>query len=161
MFRAHYASLHKRNPKNKSFKTVFKFSTSKTTCVHFNKQRIYYTEPSLHQDSQVILVKDKVKFSSLFFIKNNISSPYTTVKKKCQKALYVFRSVAILTEVQFGAPFSHPSQIKTRLGQYHVWFRQIILKELDPIHHQGLHVALGAFRTTPTPSLYAEAGEGA
>lgn len=30
---------------------------------------------------------------------------------------------------------------------------------LDPIHHQGLRLCLGAFRTTPTYSLYAEAGE--
>ena len=34
-----------------------------------------------------------------------------------------------------------------------------ILKELDPIHHQGLRIALGAFRTSPVQSLYAEAGE--
>ena len=34
-----------------------------------------------------------------------------------------------------------------------------ILKSLDPIHHQGLRIALGAFRTSPVQSLYAEAGE--
>ena len=30
---------------------------------------------------------------------------------------------------------------------------------LDPIHHQGLRLCLGAFCTTPIYSLYAEAGE--
>ena len=30
---------------------------------------------------------------------------------------------------------------------------------LDPIHHQGLRLALGAFRTSPTASLYVEADE--
>ncbi|RUS68672.1 hypothetical protein EGW08_023566 [Elysia chlorotica] len=34
-----------------------------------------------------------------------------------------------------------------------------ILKTLDPIHHQGLRIALGAFRTSPVQSLYAESGE--
>ncbi|GFO00731.1 RNA-directed DNA polymerase from mobile element jockey [Plakobranchus ocellatus] len=34
-----------------------------------------------------------------------------------------------------------------------------VLRALDPIHHQGLRIALGAFRTTPIKSLYAEAGE--
>ncbi|GFR64126.1 Pol-like protein [Elysia marginata] len=34
-----------------------------------------------------------------------------------------------------------------------------ILKQLDPIHHQGLRIALGAFRTSPVKSLYVEAGE--
>ncbi|GFO31659.1 ribonuclease hi [Plakobranchus ocellatus] len=30
---------------------------------------------------------------------------------------------------------------------------------MDPIHHQGLRIALGAFRTSPIKSLYTEAGE--
>ena len=34
-----------------------------------------------------------------------------------------------------------------------------ILKQLDPIHHQGLRIALGAFRTSPAQSLYIEAHE--
>ena len=34
-----------------------------------------------------------------------------------------------------------------------------ILKELDPIHHQRLRIALGAFRTSPAQSRYAEARE--
>ena len=30
---------------------------------------------------------------------------------------------------------------------------------LDPIHHQGLRLALGAFRTSPTANLNVEADE--
>ena len=30
---------------------------------------------------------------------------------------------------------------------------------LDTVHHQGLRLATGAFRTSPIPSLYAETGE--
>ena len=30
---------------------------------------------------------------------------------------------------------------------------------LDPIHNQGLRLALGAFRTSPVASLYVEADE--
>ena len=37
--------------------------------------------------------------------------------------------------------------------------RKSYLKMLDPIHHQGLRLCLGAFRTTLIYSLYAEAGE--
>ena len=33
------------------------------------------------------------------------------------------------------------------------------LKLLDPIHHSGLRISLGAFRTSPVQSLYTEAGE--
>ena len=34
-----------------------------------------------------------------------------------------------------------------------------ILKKVDPIHHQGLRIALGAFRTSPVASVYAKAQE--
>ena len=34
-----------------------------------------------------------------------------------------------------------------------------ILTKLDSIHHQGLRIALGAFRTSPVTSLYAKAQE--
>ena len=37
--------------------------------------------------------------------------------------------------------------------------RRSVLKQLDPIHHQGLRIALGAFRTSPAQSLYIEAHE--
>ena len=37
--------------------------------------------------------------------------------------------------------------------------RQSILKQLDLIHHQGLRIELGAFRTSPAQSLYIEAHE--
>ena len=37
--------------------------------------------------------------------------------------------------------------------------RKSYLKCLDTIHHQGLRLALGAFRTSPVESLYAEANE--
>ncbi|GFN93765.1 Pol-like protein [Plakobranchus ocellatus] len=34
-----------------------------------------------------------------------------------------------------------------------------VVTALDPIHHKGLRIALGAFRTSTIKSLYAEAGE--
>ena len=37
--------------------------------------------------------------------------------------------------------------------------RRSILKQLDPTHHQGLRIALGAFRTSPAQSLHTEAHE--
>ena len=37
--------------------------------------------------------------------------------------------------------------------------RKSYLAMLDLIHHQGLRLALGAFRTSPTANLYVEADE--
>ncbi|GFO12280.1 RNA-directed DNA polymerase from mobile element jockey [Plakobranchus ocellatus] len=42
----------------------FRFSVSKTTCVHFHRQRIF-TEPALHLDGQPIPVKDRLKATRL------------------------------------------------------------------------------------------------
>ena len=37
--------------------------------------------------------------------------------------------------------------------------RKSYLQTLDSVHHQGLRLALGAFRTSPITSLYVEADE--
>ena len=37
--------------------------------------------------------------------------------------------------------------------------RWSVLKKLDPVHHQGLNIALGAFHTSPAQSLYVEVHE--
>ena len=37
--------------------------------------------------------------------------------------------------------------------------RKSYLQVLDTVHHQGLRLALGAFRTSPVTSLYVEADE--
>ena len=142
----------------------FKFSISKTTCVHFHKQRIY-TEPTLHLDGQAIPVKDEVKFVGLVFDKKlDFKAHVAYLKKKCQKTLNILR---VEGHTDWGADKS------TLLKLYHTLVRSkldygcavygsakhYILKLLDPIHHQGLRIALGAFRTSPVQSLYAEAGE--
>ena len=52
------------------------------------------------------------------------------------------------------------SPFKIRLWLYYIWLcTKIISSWLDPIHNQGLRLALGAFRTSPVASLYAEADE--
>ena len=55
---------------------------------------------------------------------------------------------------------SVPSPVKIRLWLCHIWLcTKIISSKLDPIHNQGLRLALGAFRTSPVASLYVEADE--
>ena len=142
----------------------FKFSISKTTCVHFHKQRIY-TEPTLHLDGQAIPVKDEVKYLGLVFDKKLDFKPHILyLKKKCQKALNILRVVG---HTDWGADKSTLLKIYRTLVRSKLDYgcavygstKHYILKSLDPIHHQGLRIALGAFRTSPVQSLYAEAGE--
>ena len=54
------------------------------------------------------------------------------------------------------------SQVQSKLDYgciMYVFARKSYLQMLDPIHYQGLSLALGAFRTSPVTSLYVEADE--
>ena len=144
-------------------KNGFKFSISKTTCVHFHKQRIY-TEPTLHLDGQAIPVKDEVKFLGLiFYRKLDFKAHVKYLKEKCRKALNILRVVG---HTDWGADKStllklYRTLVRSKLDYGCAIYgstKHYILKSLDPNHHQGLRIALGAFRTSPVQSLYAEAG---
>ena len=119
----------------------FKFSISKTTCVHFHKQPIY-TEPSLHLDGQAIPVKDEVKFLGLIFDqKLNFKSQVQYVKKKCRKALNI---LTVVGHTDWGADKStllklYRTLVRSKLDYDSAVYgstKDYILKELDPIHHQ-------------------------
>ncbi|GFO20617.1 RNA-directed DNA polymerase from mobile element jockey, partial [Plakobranchus ocellatus] len=142
----------------------FRFSVSKTTCVHFHRQRIY-TEPALHLDGQQIPVKGEAKFLGVIFdqkltFENNVKY----LKNKCLKALNLLRVVG---HTDWGADRATLLKLYRTLVRSKLDFGSVIygsakkhvLRALDPIHHQGLRIALGAFRTSPIKSLYAEAGE--
>ncbi|GFN88484.1 retrovirus-related pol polyprotein from type-1 retrotransposable element r1 [Plakobranchus ocellatus] len=142
----------------------FRFSVSKTTCVHFHRQRIY-AEPALHLDGQPIPVKGEAKFLGVVFdSKLNFSSHVKYLKKKCLKALNLLRVVG---HTDWGADRAtllklYRTLVRSKLDYGSVIYgsaKKHVLRALDPIHHQGLRIALGAFRTTPIKSLYAEAGE--
>ena len=142
----------------------FKFSVSKTTCVHFHRQRIY-KEPLLKLDGENIPVKDEAKFLGIIFDKKlSFKSHIMYLKRKCQKALNILRVVG---HTDWGADRTtllklYRCLIRSKLDYGCVVYgsaKKSVLKLLDPIHHQGLRLALGAFRTSPVKSLYAEAGE--
>ncbi|GFQ80630.1 putative RNA-directed DNA polymerase from transposon X-element [Trichonephila clavata] len=58
--------------------------------------------------------------------------------------------------------FPKPALIRSKLDYGTVVYSsawKTLLKILDPVHHQSLRLCLGAFRTSPVESLYAEAYE--
>ena len=84
------------------------------------------------------------------------------MKTACQKTLNILRVVA---HTDWGADkktllLLYRALVRSKLDYGCVVYgsaRESLLKMLDPIHHQGL--CLGAFRTSPVYSLYAESGE--
>ena len=86
------------------------------------------------------------------------------LKNKSRKALNILRFVS---STNWGADSTvllnlYRSLIRSKLdygcivyGSAHPSY----IKLLDTVHHQGLRLSLGAFRTSPVESLYVEANE--
>ncbi|MCG8078476.1 MAG: reverse transcriptase-like protein, partial [Candidatus Thiodiazotropha taylori] len=146
-------------------KNGFKFSKSKTQCVHFCKLRRIHDHPSLYLYGSQIPVVEEAKFLGVIFDQKLSFIPHIKyLKSKCSKALNLLK---VLANTNWGADrytllHLYRSLIRSKLDYGSVVYgsaRESYLKSLDTIHHQGLRLALGAFRTSPVQSLYVEAGE--
>ena len=143
----------------------FTFSKSKTQCVHFCQQRKIHNDPALYiYGSQIPVVAESNFLGVIFDRRLPFISHIKYVKVKCLKALNLLKVL------------SHTSWDKDRMTLLHL-FRSLIRSKLDygsiiygsarksdlqmlgTVNHQGLHLALGAFRTSPVSSLYVEADE--
>ena len=143
----------------------FKFSTSKTVCIHFHQQYGFFPDPNILLGKTPIKVVKETKFLGLIFdTKLTFKNHIQYLKTSCQKALDIIRVVG---HTDWGADRIVllrlcGSLVRSKLDYgcivYGSAYRSI-LKQLDPIHYQGLRIALGAFRTSPAQSLYIEAHE--
>lgn len=143
----------------------FKFSKTKTNCVHFCQLRKQHDDPSLKIDGVDIPVVDEMKFLGIIFDKKLSFIPHLKkLKAKCIKALNLLK---VVSNTNWGADRIvllrlYRSIIRSKLDYGSIVYgsaRPSYLQMLDPIHHQGLRIALGAFRTSPAHSLYVEANE--
>ena len=143
----------------------FKFSQSKTQCVHFCQKRKVHADPELFLYGKTIPVSDEAKFLGLTFDKKLSFIPHIkNLKSKCLKALNLLK---VLSSTDWGADRSvllhlYRSLIRSKLDYGSVVYgsaRKSYLHVLDTIHNQGLRLALGAFRSSPVESLYVEANE--
>ena len=143
----------------------FKFSKSKTQCVHFCQLRKQHDDPVLTLYGSPIPVVQEYKYLGLIFDKKLSFIPHIKyLKAKCLKSLNILK---VLSHTTWGADRTtllqlYRSLICSKLDYGSIVYgsaRKSYLAMLDPIHHQGLRLALGAFRTSPTASLYVEADE--
>ena len=143
----------------------FKFSKSKTQCVHFCQLRKQHEDPVLTLYGSPIPVVQEYKYLGLIFDKKLSFIPHIKyIKAKCHKALNMMK---VLSHTTWGADRTtllqlYRSLIRSKLDYGSIVYgsaRKSYLAMLDPLHHQGLRLALGAFRTSPVASLYVEADE--
>ena len=114
---------------------------------------------------RLLLLLRKLNFLGLLFDKKLSFIPHIkALKAKCLKALDVLK---VLSNTNWGGDRSvilnlYRSLVRSKLDYGSVVYgsaRKSYLKSLDTIHHQGLRPALGALRTSPVESLYAESNE--
>ena len=144
----------------------FRFSTSKTVCIHFH-QRYFFppSDPNILLGKTPIKVVREAKFLGVIFdTKLTFKNRIQYLKTSCQKALDILRVVG---HTDWGASRIVLLRLYRSLDRSKLDYGCIvygstcrsILKQLDPIHYQGLRIALGAFRASPAQSLYTEAHE--
>ena len=143
----------------------FKFSTSKTVCIHFHQQYGFFPDRNILLGKTPLKVVREAKFLGVIFdTKLTFKNHIQYLKTSCQKALDILR---VLGHTDWGADHIvllrlYRSLVCSKLDYGCIVYRsahQSILKQLDPVHHQGLRIALCAFRTSPAQSLYIEAHE--
>ena len=143
----------------------FKFSKTKTKCMHFCQSRKLHLDPELALDGVQIEVVPEFKFLGLLFDSKLSFIPHINyLSNKCHKALNLLR---VVSSMDWGADRKvllrlYRTLVRSELDYGCIVYgsaRQSYLRKLDSIHNQGLRLALGAFRTSPVNSLYAEANE--
>ena len=133
--------------------------------MHFCNLRKMHPEPSLKLNDIPLPMVDQFKFLGVIFDKKLSFIPHIKyLKTKCQKALNLLK---VVSHMDWGADRDvllrlYRALIRSKLDYGSIVYgsaRMSYIKMLDTIHNQGLRLCLGAFRTSPMESLYAEANE--
>jgi hypothetical protein len=143
----------------------FRFSKSKTVCMHFCTKHTLHPDPCLKLYNCEVPVVSETKFLGLIFdSKLSFKSHIACVKKKCLRAMNLLR---VVSHTDWGADSTtllrlYHSLVRSKLDYGCIVYgsaRDSYLQSLDRVQNAALRVCLGAFRTTPISSLHVEANE--
>ena len=149
-----------------TMKNGFKISSNKTKCMHFCQIPKMHNQPTLTLNGSEIPITLKYKFLGITLDPKLSFIPHIKqLRIKCNQTIQLLRTIAY---TDWGAD---NKKTLTKLYRCLIWSkldhgcfiygaaRKSYLRELETIHHLGLHIALGAFTTSPIESLYIEANE--
>ena len=126
--------------------------------------RKHHDDHVIHLYGSPIPVVEESKFPGMIFDRNISFIPHIKyLKAKCFKALNLLK---VLSHTSWAADWTtllklYLSLVQSKLDYGCIIYgsaRKSYLQMLDPIHNQGLKLALGAFRTS-VANLYVEADE--
>ena len=143
----------------------FRFSSTKTVCMHFCQKRKFHLDPDLSLNGTPIPIVTEAKFLGLIFDSKLSFRPHIDyLRRKCQKSLNLLK---VVSKLDWGGDRKtllriYRSLIRSKLDYGSIIYgsaRKSYLQKLEPIQNQALRLCLGAFRTSPIPSLHVEANE--
>lgn len=143
----------------------FRFSQQKSIAVHFHRKRGLQQEPSLFLYGEPVQFRDSIRYLGLIFDQRlRWKKHIDALKIKCTKSLDILKC---LSRTKWGGDRTtllrlYRSLIRSKLdyGSFIYWTAsKNVLKKLDPVHNAGIRLCIGAFKSSPVESLYAESGE--
>lgn len=145
-------------------KTGFRFSVNKTKIIHFCRKTSCTSDVTLTLHGKSIEVVDNHKFLGMIFDKKlNWNCHLKQAKAKSMAAVRIIRT---LSNTTWGSNRKtlltlHNTLVLSRLEYGSIIYNSASatrLKQLDPVHHLGVRLAIGAYRTSPTLSILCDAG---
>lgn len=142
----------------------FRFSASKTRCVHFCRLRKPHNDPHLLLKGSQILNVDAIKFLGLTFDRKlRWKQHVSDLAVRCQKGINLIRC---LSNIDWGAEREvllnlYRSLVLAKIEYGCIVYssaRKSLLKKLESIHCVGLRLAIGAFPTSPLTAICCESG---
>ncbi|GBN58402.1 hypothetical protein AVEN_95897-1 [Araneus ventricosus] len=135
-------------------------SPEKSRCVHFCRKRTLHLDPVIHIQNVAIPVVDDIRFLGVIFDRKLTFLPHILhLRKKCERS---FNILKVLSKTSWGADRTsllriYQAVILSLIDYGFMVYgsaRPTVLRRLDTIHHSGLRICTGAFRTSPVESLY-------
>ena len=143
----------------------FRFSQSKTVAMHFCRNRGVHPDPDLILNGRRIICVEETRFLGLIFDRKlTWASHLRSLKASCLRALDILR---VLAHTSWGADRTtllrlHRVLVMSKLDYGCEVYSSATpnrLKTLDAVHHSGIRLATGAFKSSPITSLLVEAGQ--
>ncbi|GBM23723.1 hypothetical protein AVEN_257634-1 [Araneus ventricosus] len=126
----------------------------------FCRRRRLHPDPDFQLNGSPIPIVQETKFLGIVFdTKLTFRSHIKNLKTKCIRTLNIMK---VLSSTSWGADKVSLIKIYRSLVRSKLVYgvseygsaAKSTLKMLDSVHHKGLRIATGAFRTTPIPSLH-------
>ena len=143
----------------------FRFCVDKTVVMTFQATKKFNREPDIYMNRDRLKAVEEKKFLGLVWDKKlTWIAHLKSLKKKCMKRLDLLKCMSYK---DWGADKEvmlriYRALIRSKLDygcQAYASAKPHDLNMLDAVHHAGIRLSLGAFRSSPVQSMYVEAVE--